>query len=249
MGSPSHVLLVGVDRRSRDAVRACLDGDHHAVREADSTERVLAEVERARPGLIVVVLQGFRAEGIELCMRLRGSDIARTIPILMVGHRDGELDRVLALELGVDAFLIQPFTARELMAHVHALLRRAPATAPVAHEVFERGRLRVDFDACEVLIDGRPTNVTLRDFELLTFFVRHPNRVYRRHELLELVWGKDADVEPRTVDAHILRLRRQLERTRSRSRLFITVRGVGYRFNPESLDERSPPARASGTRD
>ena len=99
-----------------------------------------------------------------------------------------------------------------------------------------RGRLQVNFDTYEVAVDGRPVALSLREFELLKFFVQHPHRVYERLQLLDLVWGQDVHVEPRTVDVHVRRLRKVIERDDSTPELLLTVRGVGYKFNPDALE-------------
>jgi two-component system response regulator RegX3 len=124
------------------------------------------------------------------------------------------------------------------VARVRAVLRRAHGddVPPAPHQLFERGRLRIDFDTYEVAIGGQSTNLSLREFELLKFFVQNPYRVYDRLQLLDLVWGRDVHVEPRTVDVHIRRLRKRIERDDTAPELIVTVRGVGYKFNPDALE-------------
>jgi DNA-binding response OmpR family regulator len=123
------------------------------------------------------------------------------------------------------------------VARVRAVLRRTHGEdVPPPHEVFERGRLRVDFDTYEVFVGGDRASLSLREFELLKFFVQHPYRVYDRLQLLDLVWGRDTHVEPRTVDVHIRRLRKRIERNDAAPDLILTVRGVGYKFNPDALE-------------
>ena len=120
---------------------------------------------------------------------------------------------------------------------VRAVLRRMHGDdTPMPHEVFDRGRLRMDFDTYEIHLDGQRLNLSLREFELLKFFVRHPNRVYDRLQLLDLVWGRDTHVEPRTVDVHVRRLRKRIERDDADPKLIVTVRGVGYKFDPDALE-------------
>jgi two-component system, OmpR family, response regulator RegX3 len=147
------------------------------------------------------------------------------------------VDRVLGLEFGADDYVTKPFSPRELVARVRAVLRRTHGEdTPPPHEIFERGRLRLDFDTYEAFVDRDRLGLSLREFELLKFFVRHPNRVYDRLQLLDLVWGPETHVEPRTVDVHVRRLRRRIERDDANPELILTVRGVGYKFNPDALE-------------
>ena len=124
---------------------------------------------------------------------------------------------------------------REL--RVRALLRRAhPDSTVKPAGTWERGRLKIDFDTYQVFVDGNRRELALREFELLKFFAEHPLRVFTREQLLDLVWGRDTFVEPRTVDVHVRRLRQHIERDDANPELILTVRSVGYRFNPEALD-------------
>ncbi|HTY53942.1 MAG TPA: winged helix-turn-helix domain-containing protein, partial [Candidatus Binataceae bacterium] len=172
----------------------------------------------------------------ELCRKLRNAPATAALPILILTARGEEVDRVLGLEMGADDYVVKPFSPRELLARIKGLLRRARAsTEPQAEGIYERGRVRIDFGSYQVMVDGRVCDLSVREFELLKFFVQHPGRVYRREQLLDIVWGHDVHVEPRTVDVLIRRLRRQVERDDNDPELILTVRGVGYRFNPDPL--------------
>jgi DNA-binding response OmpR family regulator len=174
--------------------------------------------------------------GLELCRRMRAQPPTAAMPILMLTAKGAEVDRVLGLEMGADDYVVKPFSPREVLARIRALLRRARLiTEPGEGGGFERGRLKMDFGTYEAFIEGRRVEMTLREFELLRFFVQHPLRVYTREQLLDLVWGRDTFVEPRTVDVHVRRLRRHIERDDANPELILTVRSVGYRFNPETL--------------
>ena len=165
-----------------------------------------------------------------------GKSETAELPIVILTAKAGEVDRVLGLEFGADDYVTKPFSPRELVARVRAVLRRAEAgevARPAA--VYERGRLRIDFDRHEVWLDGRAMDMSLREFELLKFFVRNPNRVFDRLSILDLVWG-DTYVEPRTVDVHVRRLRLLVERDAARPSLIHTVRGVGYKFSDQELE-------------
>jgi two-component system alkaline phosphatase synthesis response regulator PhoP len=231
------ILVVEDERDIRELVRFHLAQEGYAVREADSGEAALAQVATERPALVVLDIMLPGTDGLEVCRRMRSAEATHNIPIIMLTARAGEVDRVIGLEMGADDYLTKPFSPRELVARVKAVLRRTHGEdVPLPHEVFERGRLRLDFDTYEVFIRGESANLSLREFELLKFFVRNPYRVYDRLQLLDLVWGQDVHVEPRTVDVHIRRLRKRIERDDANPELIVTVRGVGYKFNPDALE-------------
>ena len=231
------ILVVEDEKDIRDLLRFHLEQEGYTVREADSGEAALAQVAAERPAMIVLDLMLPGTDGLEVCRRLRTAEATRAVPVIMLTARAAEVDRVLGLELGADDYMTKPFSPRELVARVKAVLRRTHGEeVPQPHEVFERGRLRMDFDTYEVFIDGASASLSLREFELLKFFVRNPYRVYDRLQLLDLVWGQDVHVEPRTVDVHIRRLRKRIERDDSAPELIVTVRGVGYKFNPDALE-------------
>ena len=230
------ILVVEDERDIRDLVRFHLEQEGYAVREADTGEAALGVVSAERPALVLLDLMLPGVDGLEVCRRLRSGEGTRSIPVIMLTAKAGEVDRVLGLEIGADDYLTKPFSPRELVARVRAVLRRAHGEdVPAPHEVFERGRLRLDFDTYEVFLEGQPVSLSLREFELLKFFVRHPNRVYDRLQLLDLVWGPELHVEPRTVDVHVRRLRKRIERDDANPELIVTVRGVGYKWNPDPL--------------
>lgn len=231
------ILVVEDERDIRELVRFHLAQEGYAVREADTGEAALAQVAVERPALVVLDLMLPGTDGLEVCRRLRNGEATHTTPIIMLTARAAEVDRVIGLEMGADDYITKPFSPRELVARVKAVLRRTHGEeVPQPHETFERGRLRMDFDTYEVFIEGKAANLSLREFELLKFFVRNPYRVYDRLQLLDLVWGQDVHVEPRTVDVHIRRLRKRIERDDAAPELIVTVRGVGYKFNPEALE-------------
>jgi len=231
------ILVVEDEKDIRDLVRFHLEQEGWAVREADTGEAALAQVAAERPALVVLDLMLPGTDGLEVCRRLRAGHATHSIPIIMLTARAEEVDRVLGLELGADDYVTKPFSPREFVARVRAVLRRAHGEdVPPPHEVYERGRLRMDFDTYEVFVGGEAANLSLREFELLKFFVRNPYRVYDRLQLLDLVWGRDVHVEPRTVDVHIRRLRKRIEKDDAVPECIVTVRGVGYKFVPDALE-------------
>src|SRR5215510_12367604 len=237
VGTKRTILVVEDERDIRELIRFHLEREGFTVREADGGEVALRQVAGERPALILLDLMLPGTDGLEVCRRLRADPATRALPIIMLTARAEEVDRVLGLELGADDYVTKPFSPRELMARVRAVLRRAYGEdLPLPHEIFERGRLRVDFDTYEASVDGERAGLSLREFELLKFFVTHPHRVYDRLQLLDLVWGRDVHVEPRTVDVHVRRLRKRIERDDTAPELIVTVRGVGYKFNPDALE-------------
>ncbi|HLY38960.1 MAG TPA: response regulator transcription factor [Candidatus Binatia bacterium] len=231
------VLVVDDEKDIRELVGFHLADDGYAVREAESGEEALASVAAERPALVILDVMLPGADGLEVCRRLRADPATATVPVIMLTARATEIDRVLGLEIGADDYIVKPFSPRELVARVHAVLRRTHGEdVPAPHEIFERGRLRIDFDTYEAFLDGHRVDLSLREFELLKFFVRHPNRVYDRLQVLDLVWGRDTHVEPRTVDVHVRRLRKRVERDDTAPELIVTVRGVGYKCDLDALD-------------
>jgi two-component system alkaline phosphatase synthesis response regulator PhoP len=230
------ILIIEDDGDIRELVRVNLQGEGFQVLEAQDGELGLALARRERVALVILDLMLPGVGGLEVCRRIRAGERGARVPVLMLTARSSEADKVVGLEIGADDYVTKPFSPRELVARVKALLRRAyEETADAPHERYERGGLSIDFDTYEVHRDGERIELSLREFELLRFFVTHPNRVFERGQLLELVWGPDTYVEPRTVDVHVRRLRRRVERDDANPEFIITVRGVGYMFDERRL--------------
>ncbi len=230
------ILVVEDEADIRELLRYSLTQEGFAVEEAADGAEALDRIMRRAPDLVLLDLMLPRMSGLELCRRLRANAETAQIPVIVVTAKSAEVDRVLGLEMGADDYVVKPFSPREVVARVKALLRRVHATMePRGAAMYEKGRLRIDFSTYEVFVDGIKHDLALREFELLRFFVQHPLRVYSREQLLDLVWGRDTFVEPRTVDVHVRRLRQQIERDDANPELILTVRSVGYRFDPEPL--------------
>jgi len=224
------------ERDIRELVRVNLEAEGFQVLEAGDGELGLSLVKTERPAVVVLDLMLPGLSGLEVCRRIRAEEGSTRAPVVMLTARSSESDKVVGLEIGADDYVTKPFSPRELAARVKALMRRAYGSEPEApHEVYHKGRLRIDFDTYEVYLQSKRIELSLREFELLKFFVRHPNRVYERTQLLDLVWGPDTYVEPRTIDVHIRRLRRRIERDDAEPELIVTVRGVGYMFDERRL--------------
>ena len=230
------VLVVEDEADIRELLRYSLTQEGYAVEEAADGAEALDRITRRAPDLVLLDLMLPRMSGLELCRRLRADSATANIPVIVVTAKGAEVDRILGLEMGADDYVVKPFSPREVVARVKALLRRAhAATEPQNAGLYQKGRLQIDFGTYEVFVDSVKHDLALREFELLRFFVQHPLRVYSREQLLDLVWGRDTFVEPRTVDVHVRRLRQQIERDDANPELILTVRSVGYRFDPEPL--------------
>jgi DNA-binding response OmpR family regulator len=195
----------------------------------------LKSVMEQPPSLILLDLNLPFIDGLEVCRLLRSRASSAAIPIIMVTARTNESDRIAGLELGADDYISKPFSLRELVARARAVLRRPAQTTPDRNLRYQRGALAIDFDAVSVRVSGAAVRLTKREFELLRFLIENRNRVLSRDRLLERVWGFDRQVETRSVDVHVGRLRGKLGHA---GRQIETVIGMGYRFveNEELVD-------------
>jgi len=197
-------------------VSAAADGPA-ALRRARSTQPDLVVLDVGLPGL----------DGFEVCRALR-KEIAA--PILFLTARGQEVDRIVGLELGADDYVVKPFSPREFVARVRAIMRRSGAPAPPPSQRREAGNLAIDAERREVKLAGRHVNLKPREFDVLWLLVRNDGRVFTRDQLIENLWGYDFDGDPRTVDVHIRRIRRAIGDNASKPRYLHTIHGVGYKF-------------------
>ena len=223
-------IVVAEDERDlNNLVRRHLEDEGHRVVQAfDGPSAVLA-VGQERPDLLILDWMLPRLDGLEVCRRVRRDSI---VPILMLTARSEEVDRVLGLEVGADDYLTKPFSIRELLARVRAMLRRvellrdarpADGDSPILVD----GPLRIDIGQHVVSLDGRPLELTPKEFDLLALLVRNPGRAFSRDYLVETIWGYEYGGFDRTVDTHVLRLRKKLGPIGERIE---TVWSIGYRF-------------------
>jgi DNA-binding response OmpR family regulator len=188
-------------------------------------EALKSAVERV-PDLVLLDLNLPVLGGLEVCRILRSKPATRSVPVIMLTARTSESDRVTGLDLGADDYITKPFSTREVAARVRAALRRRQ-TDQTPEQVYRGRHLTADFEAVNIAVDGAPIRLTRREFELLRYFVQNRNRVVSRDRLLERVWGFDRDVETRSVDVHVGRLRNKLG---AAGKQIETVVGLGYRF-------------------
>jgi two-component system alkaline phosphatase synthesis response regulator PhoP len=179
------------------------------------------------PDLVILDVMMPRMSGLDVCKQLKSK--RPSLPIIMLTARGQELDKVVGLELGADDYVTKPFSIRELLARIKAVLRRAPAV-PKEQERYSFGDVEVNLRSCQVSRKGRALDFSSKEFELLKYFLCHPGETLSRDRLLEEVWGYESFPTTRTVDAHIVRLRQKLEPKPEEPRFFLTVHGTGYKF-------------------
>jgi len=220
------ILIVDDEPDVLDLVKTNLTNAGFFVATADDGEEALKKANSLIPDLILLDLMLPQVDGLEVCKILRRSDATRDIPIIMLTARASEIDRVLGLELGADDYVTKPFSPRELVLRVKALLRRGK-TADDSSEQIRIGALLIDIPRHSVHVQNRPVELTATEFKLLTLLAQRRGRVLTRELLLRDVWEYDATIDSRTVDTHMRRLREKLGVA---ARHLDTVRGVGYRF-------------------
>jgi two-component system phosphate regulon response regulator PhoB len=227
MAAP-RLLLVEDDEALAELVEFRFRAEgYEVVRTADGDEALLLAREEA-PDVVLLDWMIEGTSGIEVCRRLRRDKATAHVPIIMLTARETEDDRVRGLETGADDYVTKPFSPRELVARVNAIMRRIrPA---LAGETLTVGDLTLDATAHRVTRRGQAVSLGPTEFRLLRHFMEHPGRVFSRTQLLDAVWGTDSDIELRTVDVHIRRLRRALEPVQLEG-MVQTVRGAGYRFS------------------
>lgn len=221
------ILVVDDERKIRDLVRSYLEREGYSVLLADSGQRALETSSRVSPDLVVLDLMLPDLSGEEVARSLRSSS---DVPIIMLTSKSKEEDRVAGLRLGADDYLVKPFSPRELVARVEAVLRRAGGGRAEGPLSFGGGDIVIDRETREVTVGGAPVELTRSEFDLLHVFASRPGRVYSRYELVTRVQGYDYEGYERTIDAHVKNLRRKLGDDPHNPRYVITVTGVGYKF-------------------
>jgi DNA-binding response OmpR family regulator len=227
----ARVLVVDDEPIVRDVLSRYLAKGGFAVETAEDGEQALAAFDASPPDLVLLDLMLPRLDGIEVFTRIRAD---HDTPVIMLTAKGEETDRVVGLEIGADDYVAKPFSPREVVARVRAVLRRSgagadgePANAPLLF-----GELEIDPRAREVRRGSDPVALTPKEFDLLLFLARHPGVVFSRLDVLEELWDFAFDGDPSTVTVHVRRLREKVERDPSRPRHLVTVWGAGYRFDP-----------------
>lgn len=228
--SAASVLLVEDEKSIIELVRYNLEQAGYRVQTAEDGQKGLDLAKKNLPDLILLDLMLPKLDGLEVCKELKGHKTTQSIPIIFLTARGEEIDKILGLELGADDYITKPFSPRELLARIKAVLRRGTAAGPAVMKV---GALEFDQEKHVVTLKGKPVELTSKEFGLLEALLESEGRVLSREVLLEKVWGLDRamNIETRTVDMHVGQLRKKIK---SEAHRILTVKNVGYRFDNEA---------------
>jgi len=224
---PTRILIVEDESSLAEAVAYALQQEGFAVEIVGDGRQALDRFEAAPPDLIILDLMLPSLSGWQLLPSFRRR---RPVPVIVLTARVEEADRVAGLEMGADDYVTKPFSTRELIARVRAVLRRQAPEAPEEKEVLEAAGVRVDLARHEVTVEGHPVVCSPKEYDLLAYLLRHRGRVRSRDDILQAVWGQEAYLDERTVDVHVRWLRKKIEADPARPRRLLTVRGAGYKF-------------------
>ncbi len=222
----TRVLVVEDEQSYREPLSYLLQREGFEVVEAETGPDALEAFDRLGADIVLLDLMLPGMSGTEVCRHLRARS---RVPVIMVTARDDEVDKVIGLELGADDYVTKPYSSRELVARIRAVLRRGEEV-PTAGEALEVGRVRMDVDRHQVTVAGSDVSLPLKEFELLEMFLRNPARVLTRQQLIDRVWGADYVGDTKTLDVHVRRLRSKLEEDPAHPRMLLTVRGLGYKL-------------------
>ncbi len=223
----TRILVVEDEPSFSDALSYQLLREGYEVSIAESGPQALLEYDRQGADLVLLDLMLPGMSGTEVCraLRTRGG-----VPIIMLTAKDGEVDKVVGLELGADDYVTKPYSSRELLARVRAVLRRRDDAEEQTSAAVEAGPVRIDTARHEISVAGTPAQLPLKEFELLELLVRNADRVLTRAQIISQVWGADYVGDTKTLDVHVKRLRSKVEQDPSQPRHIVTVRGLGYKF-------------------
>lgn len=227
----TELLVIEDEETISETLSYMLTREGFGVRIASSGPAGLDEFERHGADLVLLDLMLPGLPGTEVCRRLRERS---DVPVIMLTARDSEIDKVVGLELGADDYVTKPFSARELVARIRAVLRRRNDGTDLAGSpgIVEAGPVRLDADRHVVTVRGDEVSLPLREFELLEMLLRNAGRVLTRHQLIDRLWGSDYVGDTKTLDVHVKRLRGKIEDRPAEPKHLVTVRGLGYKFEP-----------------
>ena len=223
----TRVLVVEDEDSFSDALSYMLRREGYEVMVAGNGPEALAAFDRTGADLVLLDLMLPGLSGTEVCRALRQRS---NVPIIIVTARDSEVDKVVGLELGADDYVTKPFSSRELVARIRAVLRRGSEPDELASNALEAGPVRMDVERHTVTVDGRTVSLPLKEFDLLELLLRNAGRVLTRGQLIDRVWGADYVGDTKTLDVHVKRLRSKIEPDPANPKYLVTVRGLGYKF-------------------
>ena len=224
----TRVLVVEDEESYSDALSYMLRKEGFDVAIAETGPDALTEFERGGADIVLLDLMLPGLPGTEVCRQIRQTS---SVPIIMVSAKDTEVDKVVGLELGADDYVTKPYSPRELVARIRAVLRRGTVDEVDDASALEAGHVRMDVDRHLVTVDGDIVKLPLKEFELLEYFLRNPGRVLTRGQLIDRVWGADYVGDTKTLDVHVKRLRAKIEPDPANPISLTTVRGLGYKFD------------------
>jgi two-component system, OmpR family, response regulator RegX3 len=222
-----RILIVEDEASLADSVRYNLEREGYVVTVAEDGRAALERFRAESPALVILDLMLPEVSGLDLCRTIRSES---DVPIIMVTAKDSEADKVAGLELGADDYVTKPFSVRELLSRVRALLRRTRSRDHVVEDVLTGGPVAMDVVRHEVLVEGEAASFPPKEFELLETFLRRKGRLLTREFLIEEVWGPDYYGDTKTLDVHVKRLRKKIEADPHEPSHLLTVRGLGYKF-------------------
>ena len=225
------ILIVEDEESLADPLAFLLRKEGFEVIIAGDGPTALVEFEKNDIDIVLLDLMLPGMSGTDVCKQLR---MTSSVPVIMVTARDSEIDKVVGLELGADDYVTKPYSSRELIARIRAVLRRGAdnesAADDVDEQVLEGGRVRMDVERHTVTVAGEPVPMPLKEFDLLEYLLRNSGRVLTRGQLIDRIWGADYVGDTKTLDVHVKRLRSKIEEEPSRPKHLVTVRGLGYKF-------------------
>jgi len=228
MNQQTSILMADDEPKMRELVRLYLEKEGFKVSEAGNGQEALDLLQKGSFDLVILDIMMPKLDGLTVCKEIRKN---YDLPVIMLTAKGEEIDRVLGFELGADDYVVKPFSPRELVARVKALLRRAGAKQTVSNNTLMTfPGLVINYDAHEVEVEGNKVGLTPKEFELLTFLAKNAGRVFTREQLLEHVWGYDFFGDLRTVDTHVKKLREKISRFGEAAAYISTVWGIGYKF-------------------
>jgi len=230
VGAPAHILIVDDEADLVELVSYNLRKEGFVVDSASDGEAALAKIRKDKYSLVVLDLMLPGIHGIELCHILRKDPNTAGLPIIMLTAKGEEIDRIVGLEIGADDYVTKPFSPRELVARVKAVLRRS-TEKPVTEKILKTGELAIDKERYTVSLKGKLVKLSATEYKLLLYLAERKGKVFSRGQLLDAIWRDEAFVEPRTVDVHIRRLRSHIEENPTNPAYIKTMRGIGYFFN------------------